>query len=106
MHYEQCYELCHRYYGKIVRIEEYDGRTHFGKVVDVTDESVWIEPIHRRYFDPGFGYYDADYDDDYERDCDCCGGDCDFDGGFGGGGALALGFGFIAGIALAALFFI
>lgn len=125
MHPRHCYELCHRYYGKIVRIEDYDGQIHFGKVVDVTDESVWIEPIHRKRFDPGFGYFHADHDHDHgcdccddfrscnSRGCDFCGGfrSCDFCGfGFGGRdgrfGVFEFGFGFIVGIALAALFFI
>ncbi|WP_369903172.1 hypothetical protein [Bacillus manliponensis] len=125
MHPRKCYEICHRYYGKVVRIEARDGYTHFGKIVQVTDESVWIEPIHRKRFDYGFGYYDAGYDHDNEHGCHFCGGlrSCDhcgfgYGGGYGGyggysdgygygyGGAYALEFGFIFGIALAALFFI
>ncbi|PEL33755.1 hypothetical protein [Bacillus pseudomycoides] len=112
MHCQKCYNTCHRYFGKVVRIEDVDGYVHIGKIVDVTNDSVWIEP-YRSSFDTGFGYHDA-----YAGGgCDFCGGlgqcnhcGCGFDGGFRGGfcgsGAVELGFGFIFGIALAALFFI
>ncbi|PGC23497.1 hypothetical protein COM11_25440 [Bacillus pseudomycoides] len=118
MHCQKCYNTCHRYFGKVVRIEDVDGYVHIGKIVDVTNDSVWIEP-YRSSFDTGFGYHDA-----YAGGgCDFCGGlgqcnhcgfgfdrGCGFDGGCGGGfcgsGAVELAFGFIFGIALAALFFI
>ncbi|MBJ8028928.1 hypothetical protein [Bacillus cereus group sp. N21] len=130
MHCQKCYNTCHRYFGKVVRIEDVDGYVHIGKIVDVTNDSVWIEP-YRSSFDTGFGYHDA-----YAGGgCDFCGGlgqcnhcgfgfdrgfgfdggcgfdrGCGFDGGcrggFCGSGAVELGFGFIFGIALAALFFI
>ncbi|MGW6192004.1 hypothetical protein ACWFRC_14955 [Bacillus cereus] len=128
MHRKRCYDTCQRYFGKVVRIEDRDGRVHLGKIVDVTNDSVWIEPVKgRSSFDTGFGYFDA-----YSNGgCDICGGlsRCDscgfgcgggfgggfgdgFGDGFGGGGCggggwgLELGFGFIFGITLAALFFI
>ncbi|MBC6972864.1 hypothetical protein H9I32_10875 [Bacillus sp. Xin] len=109
MHRQKCYNTCRRYFGKVVRIEDRDGYIHLGKIVDVTDDSVWIEPIHRPSFDTGFGYYDA-----YANGgCDFCGGirRCNrcgfgFDRGFCGSGAIQLAFGFIFGISLAALFFI
>ncbi|MEI4828706.1 hypothetical protein WAX78_04480 [Bacillus sp. FJAT-53711] len=129
------FDTCRRYYGRVVRIEDHKGNIHIGRIVDVTDESVWIEPVHRKRFDHGFGFGGFG--------CDFCGGlgcnHCEFDecrsgrrgrrgrrdrcgrcgfdecrcgfgggfGGFGGGfGAVELGFGFIFGITLAALFFI
>lgn len=44
---------------------------HLGKIIDVTQNSVWIEPVQQRSsFDSGFGYYDA-----YANGgCDLCGG--------------------------------
>ncbi|QWH07442.1 hypothetical protein [Bacillus mycoides] len=129
MHRQKCYNTCQRYFGKVVRIEDRDGHIHLGKIIDVTNDSVWIEPMQQRSsFDTGFGYHGA-----YSNGgCDICGGlsRCDncgfgcgggFDGGFGGcgcgrrgcggcgfggGWGLELGFGFIFGITLAALFFI
>ncbi|KFN03740.1 hypothetical protein D0U04_13380 [Bacillus clarus] len=124
MHRQKCYNTCRRYFGKVVRIEERNGRIHLGKIIDVTDDSVWIEPVRRSSFDTGFGYYNA-----YANGgCDICGGlsRCDNCGfgcgggndrcgcggfgcsgcGFGGGSGFELGFGFIFGITLAALFFI
>ncbi|HHP1115200.1 hypothetical protein ACTFRO_17080 [Bacillus cereus group sp. MYBK163-2] len=135
MHRQKCYDTCRRYFGKVVRIEDRDGRIHLGKIIDVTQSSVWIEPVQQRSsFDSGFGYYDA-----YANGgCDLCGGlsrcdSCGFGcgggggggfsscgcggrgcsscgcGGWGGGGCgwgVELGFGFIFGITLAALFFI
>ncbi|PGO70383.1 hypothetical protein CN980_20840 [Bacillus cereus] len=135
MHRQKCYDTCRRYFGKVVRIEDRDGRIHLGKIIDVTQSSVWIEPVQQRSsFDSGFGYYDA-----YANGgCDLCGGlsrcdSCGFGcgggggggfsscgcggrgcsscgcGGWGGGGGgwgVELGFGFIFGITLAALFFI
>ncbi|MFZ3199263.1 MAG: hypothetical protein WA181_24240 [Bacillus mycoides] len=129
MHRQKCYNTCQRYFGKVVRIEDRDGHIHLGKIIDVTNDSVWIEPVQQRSsFDTGFGYHGA-----YSNGgCDICGGlsRCDncgfgcgggFDGGFGGcgcgrrgcggcgfggGWGLELGFGSIFGITLAALFFI
>ncbi|PEA53351.1 hypothetical protein CON64_18875 [Bacillus pseudomycoides] len=103
----QHYYTCRRYHGRVVRIEDYDGNTHLGRIVDVSDKSVWIEPVHQKRFDYGFGYHGG-------GGCDVCGGlgecnNCGFGfGGFGRGGfgAVELGFGFIFGITLAALFFI
>ncbi|MFJ8453984.1 hypothetical protein [Bacillus paramycoides] len=128
MHRRKCYDTCQRYFGKVVRIEDLDGRIHLGKIIDVTNDSVWIEPVQRRSsFDTGFGYNDAypnggcDICGGLSR-CDSCGfgfggswgggGGCDGGGcggggcGWGGGWGIELGFGFIFGITLAALFFI
>ncbi|MEK0222120.1 hypothetical protein [Bacillus proteolyticus] len=125
MHRQKCYDTCQRYFGKVVRIEDRDGRIHLGKIVDVTDDSVWIEPVKgRSSFDTGFGYYDAysnggcDICGGLSR-CDSCGFGCGGGGSWGGGGCdrgcdrgcgggwgVELGFGFIFGITLAALFFI
>lgn len=70
MHRQKCYDTCQRYFGKVVRIEDRDGRIHLGKIIDVTKSSVWIEPVQQRSsFDTGFGYYDA-----YANGgCDLCG---------------------------------
>ncbi|EMA6343566.1 hypothetical protein ACO11K_002354 [Bacillus cytotoxicus] len=109
MHRQKCYDICQCYFGKVVRIEDRDGYIHLGKIVDVTQDSVWIDPIHRPSFDTGFGYYNA-----YPYGgCDFCGGlsKCNYCGfgydgwGYGYGG-YELAFGFIFGITLAALFFI
>ena len=43
MHRQKCYDTCRRYFGKVVRIEDRDGRIHLGKIIDVTQSSVWIE---------------------------------------------------------------
>ncbi|KMQ25512.1 keratin, partial [Bacillus cereus] len=71
MHRQKCYDTCRRYFGKVVRIEDIDGRIHLGKIIDVTKDSVWIEPMQQHSsFDTGFGYYDA-----YANGgCDLCGG--------------------------------
>ncbi|MDM5155723.1 hypothetical protein QUF88_18585 [Bacillus sp. DX1.1] len=117
MHRRRCYNTCQRYFGKVVRIEDRDGYIHLGRIIDITDDSVWIEPVHHSSFDTGFGYYDAGDGAYGGGGCDFCGGlrQCDrcgfgFGGGFDGGffrrGAFELAFGFIFGIALAALFFI
>ncbi|WP_459500143.1 hypothetical protein [Bacillus sp. C1] len=121
---QTCHTTCHRYFGKVVQIEDVNGYVHIGKIVDVTDDSVWITPTHPSSFDTGFGYYDA-----YAGGgCDFCGGlgqcnncgfgfgggyygggygGCGYGGcGYGGSGAIELAFGFIFGISLAALFFI
>ncbi|WP_141532125.1 hypothetical protein, partial [Bacillus cereus] len=84
MHRQKCYDTCQRYFGKVVRIEDRDGRIHLGKIIDVTKDSVWIEPMQQRSsFDTGFGYYDA-----YSSGgCDLCGGLSRCDScGFGCGG--------------------
>ncbi|OJE49677.1 hypothetical protein, partial [Bacillus mobilis] len=84
MHRQKCYDTCQRYFGKVVRIEDRDGRIHLGKIIDVTKSSVWIEPVQQRSsFDTGFGYYDA-----YANGgCDLCGGISRCDScGFGCGG--------------------
>lgn len=36
MHRQKCYDTCRRYFGKVVRIEDRDGRIHLGKIIDVT----------------------------------------------------------------------
>lgn len=48
MHRKRCYDTCQRYFGKVVRIEDRDGRIHLGKIIDVTNDSVWIEPMQQR----------------------------------------------------------
>ena len=86
MHRQKCYNTCQRYFGKVVRIEDRDGRIHLGKIIDVTNDSVWIEPMQQRSsFDTGFGYHGA-----YSNGgCDICGGlsRCD-NCGFGWGSVV------------------
>ncbi|PGQ20833.1 hypothetical protein, partial [Bacillus thuringiensis] len=87
MHRQKCYDTCQRYFGKVVRIEDRDGRIHLGKIIDLTQNSVWIEPVQQRSsFDSGFGYYDA-----YANGgCDLCGGLSRCDScGFGCGGGFS-----------------
>jgi hypothetical protein len=76
------YDLCCRYNGKVVRINDRSGRVHVGKICRVTRNKVFIEPMMRRggY---GYGYY----------------------GGYGYGYPYGIGLGLITGIALAGLFF-
>ncbi len=62
-------------------------RIHLGKIIDLTQNSVWIEPVQQRSsFDSGFGYYDA-----YANGgCDLCGGLSRCDScGFGCGGGFS-----------------
>lgn len=75
------YDLCCRYQGKVVRINDTRGRMHVGRINRVTRNKVYIEPMTQRggY---SFGYY-----------------------GYGYGYPYGIGLGFIAGIALAGLFF-
>lgn len=85
---DQIYRLCCQYRGKVVRIHDRFGRVHVGRIVNVNRHKVFIQPFIRR--NPGgFGYYGGYY------------------GGYGGywGAPFALALGFIAGIALAGLFF-
>ncbi|GAA3324106.1 hypothetical protein GCM10020331_050650 [Ectobacillus funiculus] len=99
MNPKQCYSLCCQYHGKVVRIHDINGQVHLGRVVDVTDESVWLEPMDSRAFDLGFGYNGYD---DFGRDY---GYDYEYDSYYGAGAVIEFAFGFIIGIALAALFF-
>ena len=46
MHRQKCYDTCRRYFGKVVRIEDIDGRIHLGKIIDVTKDSVWLSPCN------------------------------------------------------------
>jgi hypothetical protein len=109
MHHQECYELCCRYRERVVRIQDKDGKHHLGRVMDITENSVWIEPVgQRRYrgFNGGFGYgfgsrrYDDEFYGEDRYGYDNYGYDYYY-----AGAAYELAFGFIAGIALAALFF-
>ncbi|WP_028400112.1 hypothetical protein [Ectobacillus panaciterrae] len=103
----ECYNLCRKYHGQVVRIQDRSDMYHLGRVIDVTEDSVWIEPVQRRRqrgFNGGFGYsplYDDEFYgyDDYgynnSWDDDCC----------FAGAAVELAFGFIVGISIASLFF-
>ena len=78
------YQLCCRYNGKVVRINDRHGRVHVGRICRVTQSKVFIEPvIQRGGYGFGFGYR-------Y---------------GFGFGAPYGLGLGLITGIALGGLLF-
>lgn len=75
------YSQCCRYHGQVVRIQDKSGREHIGRVSRVTEDRVYLDsPYDSRY---------GGYNDNYY-----------------GGWGFSIGLGFIAGIALAALFFI
>ncbi|KIL45378.1 hypothetical protein [Jeotgalibacillus soli] len=78
------YNLCCRYQGKVVRIQDRNGRVHVGEITRVSRDRVWIRPV-RNQGGYGYGWYGYGYG--Y--------------GGFGYGIAL----GAITGIALAAALF-
>jgi len=137
MHYNDSRELCNRYMGKVVRIQDKSGKEHVGRITKVTNDKVWIEPVENQrssrnpnnsnnrnnskyrsrnnnysnrssssYNSYGYGSawgeerrFDRRENRREDRREDCRG------GFFGCGAAIAIGFGFIAGIALAALFF-
>lgn len=88
------YQLCCQYRGKVVHIYEKSGRVHHGKIVEVDQEFVWIDPVKKpggfAYGYPGYGYgYGAGYG-----------------AGFGGYGYPAYGYGrnpFFVPVALAAV---
>ncbi|MBO9129080.1 hypothetical protein [Bacillus sp. 165] len=97
----ELYDVCCRYHGRVVRIEDRSGKVHFGKIVGVTDDSVMFRPLRKKSrMSGGFHYGGYRYDDDYERDYGPYG---PYDYYYGP--AIGFGFGFIFGIALAALFF-
>ena len=99
MNPKQCYSLCCQYHGKVVRVHDINGQVHLGRIIDVTDESVWLQPVDSRALDLGFGYNGYD---DFGRDY---GYDYEYDSYYGAGAVIEFAFGFIIGIALAALFF-
>ncbi|PGT74842.1 MULTISPECIES: hypothetical protein [Bacillaceae] len=77
------YNLCCRYTGKVVRINDRNGRVHVGRIHRVTPNRVFIQPMVRGGRGGfGYGYYG---------------------GGWGWGPAYGIGIGFITGIALAGL---
>lgn len=84
MHY---YDLCCRYHGKVVNITDKHGHRHIGKITQVTQTHVFIEPegYSPRFGGISYGYY----------------------GGYGyrPGIGYPIALGAIAGLALAGLFF-
>lgn len=56
------YHLCCQYRGKVVHIYEKSGRVHYGKIVEVDREYVWLDssiggnPRGFSYGYPGVGY--------------------------------------------------
>ncbi|MFY4776875.1 hypothetical protein [Metabacillus sp. RGM 3146] len=79
--------ICQRYHGQNVRITHRDGNVHVGRIVRVTPTHVFIQPYRGRGGGYGMGYYGRRY------------------GGYGWGAAYGIGLGFIAGVALAGIFF-
>lgn len=77
------YHLCCRYKGRVVRINDRFGKVHHGRILRITNNKVYIQPVMRR---PGFGYGYYGY-------------------GYGYGSAYAVALGAIVGVALAAAFF-
>ncbi|KAB2494423.1 hypothetical protein [Priestia endophytica] len=81
----QYYNLCCRYKGRMVRINDRHGRTHVGRIMNVTQRQVFIQPMQGGR---GFGYFGG------------------YGYGYGYGAAYGVALGAITGIALASLFFI
>ena len=57
------YELCCQHKGKVVQIYEKSGKLHYGRIVEVDREYVWIDPSVGgprgfTYGYPGYGYGD------------------------------------------------
>lgn len=51
------YEMCCQHRGKVVSIYEKSGKMHYGRIVEVDREYVWIEPTGARPRGFGYGYY-------------------------------------------------
>ena len=69
------YHLCCQHKGKVVHIYEKTGKVHYGKIVEVDQEFVWIDTRVSSSESPrGFGYGYPGY-----------GGFSGFGGGYGGG---------------------
>lgn len=78
------YDICCRYQGKDVRINDRNGRVHVGRILKVTRNKVYIEPrLQRGGY--GIGFYGG-----Y---------------GYGYGYPYGIGLGFITGIVLGGLLF-
>ncbi|WP_078552664.1 hypothetical protein [Bacillus alkalicellulosilyticus] len=68
MHAQQYYDICCQHRGKTVIIKEKCGKQHYGKIVNVDKQYVWIEPVQRgtgfggySYGYPGYGGYPGGY---------------------------------------------
>ncbi|WP_431309025.1 hypothetical protein [Halalkalibacter lacteus] len=52
------YDLCCRYHGRVVTITDRQGRTHTGRIKQVTNSHVYLESTGSRQFGGfGYGYY-------------------------------------------------
>ncbi|OIJ18652.1 hypothetical protein BKP45_16100 [Anaerobacillus alkalidiazotrophicus] len=51
------YDLCCQHKGKVVTIYERTGKVHVGKIVDVDQQYVYIQPETRGVRGFGYGYY-------------------------------------------------
>ncbi|MCP8969157.1 hypothetical protein [Ectobacillus ponti] len=103
MDYQQCYHTCCQYRGQVVRIHDTEGRVHIGRVIDIEEDRVWLQPVSRRSAG-GFGYGGRGEFHDAELYAYARGYETGYEEGYYSG-AFAVGFAFIIGIAIAALFF-
>ncbi|MGM0844773.1 MAG: hypothetical protein ACQEUT_07325 [Bacillota bacterium] len=59
------YNLCCRYHGKVVRINDRFGKSHMGEITRVTQSKVYIRPVRPNqgygYLGWGFGNYGFGY---------------------------------------------
>lgn len=81
------YDLCCRYQGQVVKINEHSGREHLGRITRVSDDRVWIDPHYNDHYPNRQNSY-HEYNGNQH---------------YGYGYPIAIGF--ISGIILASLFF-
>lgn len=79
---ENYHKMCHENIGKNVYITEQCGKRHYGRIVRVDRDHVYLQPLGRRGFSYG-GFY----------------------GGYGYNWGYPIALGAVAGVALASLFF-
>jgi hypothetical protein len=84
------YNLCCRYQGRHVRINDRNGNVHVGRISRVTRNQVFIQPTRHHRGNNGYGGYGYGGYGGY---------------GYGYGEAYGLALGAITGIVLASLFF-
>ena len=87
MNYNQAYNMCCKYQGKRVRINDNKGNVHVGTITKVDNRQVWLMPDNN-YGGYGLGFWG--YGPGY---------------GFGPGFGYGIALGAITGIALASVFF-
>ncbi|MFS1519343.1 hypothetical protein V1503_23185 [Bacillus sp. SCS-151] len=88
------YNMCRRYHGQVVQIDDHHGNRHVGRIVHLTPNKVYLQPAGPP--SRGFGYGPrGGFGYGLYRPF----------GGFFPGLAVGIGLGAITGIALASLFF-